>query len=438
LCVLVAAACGGDDGTIRVSVISAPGSELLSQVQRLRATLGSPRKVVEAERDGDGELVLDLEANADGRATDVFLEGFNEAGARIAVGRSGPVPLSAIDIGINVYMAEPLSVELSPAELDPPRSLPGATELSFGALFAGGFDDDGPIDDLDIYSVYLHSLSSGADMPEALGNPSVMTGSAGFVYLLGGVDAAGEVVNSTRAFDTQTPPAGAYFDLALPAELARAGASSAPAGSELFLLSGDPALVLDGFVGSARALRNGEALDGQAVTVASAAQGVQVIFGGADVDDAAALYDSGTVVRLTGPDELRRRHHRGLTLASGDAIFLGGTIDGVAVSSAVIYRAESSSFEIIELLATPRRDPAVAITGDYLVVAGGADDAGAPVDSVEVFDATTLDPVVSTTLNTPRKDAVALALVNGQVLIAGGVDADGNALGSIELFTPDQ
>jgi len=83
--------------------------------------------------------------------------------------------------------------------------------------------------------------------------------------------------------------------------------------------------------------------------------------------------------------------------------------------------------------ATPRTDCAAAATSRHLVIAGGT---GA-LDSVEVFDATTLALVATATLTVPRTGASALALPNGQVLIAGGTDGSGAPIETLELFTPE-
>ena len=69
-----------------------------------------------------------------------------------------------------------------------------------------------------------------------------------------------------------------------------------------------------------------------------------------------------------------------------------------------------------------------------MIVAGG--DAAGVDASVEIFDAVTLAPLATAQLVVPRKNAVALALPNDQILIAGGVDQNGAPIATLELFTP--
>jgi hypothetical protein len=439
-CLLLAAlaSCTGENGTIGITVVGAPDSEILPNIERIRATFTNPVKTFEGTRGSDGSLDLSIELLADSRVGDIIVEGYNASDALIAVGRAGPLPLNAINAEIVVYMAPPLSVAEAPVVLDPPRSLPGSAAASFGVLLAGGLGADGPIATVDVYSTYLHSMQSGLDMPAPVSDSAVVAGDRGFVYMVGGSNEAGEAVADSYAFDTTIAPSGRYRELVVAEENARSGASTAIVGEELFIVSGNPGLLLDGFSGTARALLNGEDLDGPAVTLFSE-NNLQVVFAGSGVSEGAAIYEAGQIRRLGAPDELlMREKHRGVSLPSNEALFLGGSIGGEAVVSAVLYKPLSGSFQPINLLVTPRNNPAVAVTDRYLVVVGGEDDDGNPVAEVEIFDVNTLEPVATGLLQVPRKNTSAQPLVNGQVLIAGGEDADGNPVGIMELFTPDE
>lgn len=431
------ASCGGEEGTIVIRVIGAPDSELLPQIDRLRATLSSPDKVFEGVRDSEGKLSLAIDLDADGRNAQLVVEGFDASDGLIAVGRVGPLPLGAIDANITVYLGPPLGLAEAPVSLSAPRSSMGSTAASFGVLFAGGRDAEGAVAKVEVYNTYLHSMQAGADMPVPLSDVSLAPGSTGFIYMIGGSDSEGLVSAESFAFDTTRPPAGTYRDLVMAEEHARSGASIATVGQDLYLVAGDPGLLLDGFQGTARALQDAEALTGQAVTVASGSN-VQVIFAGADVDQGAALYELTQIQRISPPAELLRRQHRGLLLPTNEALFLGGAVDDVAVTSAVLYKPSSATFQVIDLLATPRRNPAVAITERYLVVAGGESDSGEAIGDIEVFDALTLDPVAVVPMLVARKNASAEPLSNGQVLIGGGIDQQGQPTAILELFTPDE
>lgn len=429
-------ACGADRGTIAVTVVAAPGSDLLDRVERLRATLSEPHTVFEAERD-EGGIALSLEIDAREAIGDVAIEGFDAGGARIAVGRSGPLPLSAADVATAVYLAPPMSMAEAPASLDPPRTAIGAARRGFGAVLAGGRGPDGEVlDTFDVYGLYGHDLAAGTPMPTAAAEPTVVAGTVA-VYLFGGTDEDGEAIADLYAFDTATSPTGRYVPLPTDDALARAGASSAALGSELFVIAGDPPLIFDGVRRVLTPVPGAAAAAGQAAPVTTP-EGPRVLIAGAGVaPTGAARIGFGSFDSVDAPAELLRVDHAVAPLPGGDAIFVGGAIEDALATSAVVYRARTGAFEVVELLATPRRAPAVAVTGEHLVVAGGADAAGEPVGDVEVFDAETLAPVATVPLVVPRTGAVAVSLGNGQVLVAGGLDAAGEPTGVLELFTPD-
>lgn len=438
LSALSLAACSGEDGTIAITVVGAPGSELLPRIERIRATFTNPEHSFEGTRGGDNSLDLSIDLEADQRSGDLIVEGFDQADTLIAVGRVGPLPLNAIDADIVVYMGPPLGLAEAPVLLDPPRSHLGSTAASFGVLMAGGVGPEGTLADVDVYSTYLHSMQDGLDMPKPVSDPALIAGSSGFVYMIGGSDAAGQATADSFAFDTTVAPTGSYRALVIAEEHARTDANATIVGEELFLISGNPGLLLDGFTGTARALVNAEDLDGPAVTLFSN-NNLQVVFAGKGVSGGGAIYQQGGIQVVGTPDDLTtRENHRGVQLPTNEALFLGGSISGVAVATAVLYKPLSGSFQSVDLLATPRNNPAVAVTDRYLVVVGGEADDGQPVPDVEVFDVNTLAPVAIVPLQVPRKNTSAQPLVNGQVLIAGGEDSEGNAIGVLELFTPDE
>ncbi len=427
-------ACSGQEGTIGITIVGAPDSDVLPQIDRIVATLQSPARTFEGTRDSDNRLSLSIELKADGSSGDLIVEGFSADNTLIAVGRVGPLPLSAIDADIAVYMAAPLSVEAAPAQLDPPRSHLGSAVATGGALFVGGLGPEGALADIDGYSTYLHSLQAGLDMPTPVSDPAVMTGSSGFIYILGGRDAEGQPRAESYSFN----PSGIYQTLLVSDENARSGVGMTVVGQDLFVVSGDPGLLLDGFSGTARPLLNGEELDGPPVTLLSDTN-LQVIFAGSGVSGGGAIYENGQIQRVGAPDELLLRSgHRGIGLPTNEALYVGGALAGVATTTAVLFKPLTGSFQTIELLATPRRNPALAITSRYLLVVGGEADDGQPIGDVEVFDASTLDLIAVIPLQVPRKNTSAQPLGNGQVLIAGGQDASGAPIGILELFTPDE
>lgn len=436
---LVAAACGGERGTFEVSAVAAPGSDLLGRIQTLRATLSDPHHVVESERGADGTLSLSLEVDADDRFGALTLEGFDAAGERIALGLSGPLPIGAVDAQLTVYLAPPLSMAAAPVALDPPRASIGATRLSYGAVLAGGRGPDGaPLRTFEVYGLYDHALSQGETMPAGRAAPTVFAGSIGFVYLLGGEAAGGEASGDAYAFDSTALPRGQYIVLPSDDAFARVGADAAALGNERFLVAGAPGLVVDGLLRRIDPAPGDGALDGTATTVVDDG-GLHALVAGDGVEPGgAALVGATGRIPLDAPAELRRSGHRAIGLAGGDVLVVGGERAGVLEASAVVYRAGSRSFEVLpDFLATPRAEPAVAATEDYLLVAGGRRADGSAAPDVELFAAGDLAAAATLPLVVPRAEASAVALGNGQVLIAGGADDAGAPIGVLELFTPD-
>ncbi|MGH9888730.1 MAG: hypothetical protein ACREBE_24570, partial [bacterium] len=67
LAALALCACSGTSGTLVVELTTAPGSQVLAPVQRLRLTLTNPREVIEAERSSSGfDLALEVDAKQQG------------------------------------------------------------------------------------------------------------------------------------------------------------------------------------------------------------------------------------------------------------------------------------------------------------------------------------------------------------------------------------
>ncbi|HUS63873.1 MAG TPA: kelch repeat-containing protein [Kofleriaceae bacterium] len=437
----LAAACGGETGTITVEVVAAPGGDLLERIERVRATLSSPREVTEAVRDEDGRLEVELEVTADGRGGSLLLEGYDADDELIALGISPPLPIAAVDASITVYLGPPGGFAEAPVELEPARSELGAAVLSYGAILMGGRDTDGdPRADVVVYNAYDHDLQDGLDLPAPRAAPTVLSGESNFVYVVGGEDEDGDASGVAWRFDTTVAPAGAYLELDSPDDdAARIGQSGVYVGGETFVVMGDPALAVSGFTLEAVVLEDAPALtDGVGVLLAGSPI-YPALIAGAGVGDTGAVTIAGGVFEdLTLPDSVRRRGHEIVLLADARVLILGGEDEeGAPLASAILFDPLTGEVEEIDdFLATPRRGAAIAATFDHVVVAGGVDAGGALVPDAEVFDALTLDRDGTPDLVVPRRGAVLLSLGNGQLLLAGGTDAAGEPIGVLELYTP--
>lgn len=434
---VVAAGCGGAQGTIELKLASAPGSHVLADVTHARLTLTDPHKVVEADRGADGKFHLALSVQAKGQLGYVTFEGLDASGKLIAFGRTGPLPIVALNDTITVYVAPPMSLAQAPVMLDPPRTDVGVAELGLGAVLVGGRSAAAAaIDNVDVYDVYRHALEKGAPLPAARANPTAIADPSGVVYVFGGLDSAGNPASDTWSFDTTVAPAGSYAALTSDPSLARAGAAAAELGDGRFFVTGDPPVVIDPVAGGASAL-NIAATDGTATAVDDGGV-TKVLITGADAGaGGAALWDGSTLEPLSGPAALARTGHAAVALPDGDVLVLGGATAAGPIRSAVRYHAADRSFTVLDnFLTTARSGAAVAATPQDIIVAGGRDAAGQIVDNAEVFDASTLAPVAELPMVVPRADAVATPLANGQILIAGGVNGEDDPIGLLELFTP--
>lgn len=431
--------CAGEEGTIQIEVVTAPGSDLLERIQRARLTLSNPEEVIEAERDENGDLSLSLEVVAEGQSGIARLEGFDAEGTRIALGLTAALPVAAVDAAISMYLAAPLSFAEAPVELEPARTEVAGALLTYGAVLVGGRDGDGdPMGSLVIYNVYDHSLQVGLDVPEPRARMTAVTGTSDFVYLFGGVDDAGEPSADGWRFDTSVSPAGLYLQLITDDSLARAGEAGAFAGGESFFVAGDPPARMD----SARVT----ALDDSIPAAGAAAASIPTITGlpsvlvvGAGVGTSGAgIYLSGVLAEIEAPPEALRTGHALIPLPDGRILALGGAdTEGNPLVSGVIYDPAEAAFTVIDdLLATPRLAAAIAVTFDVVVVAGGTDADGTPRTDAEIIDSHELSLVDTIALGGERIGGLALALPNRQVLLAGGTNGAGEPLSLLELFTP--
>jgi hypothetical protein len=423
LAALALCACSGTSGTLVVELTTAPGSQVLAPVQRLRLTLTDPREVVEAERSSSG-FDLALEVDATQQAGALIVEGFDASGALVACGQSPPFSVAAITAKIVVYLAAPRSIAAAPMSLPAALSEVSGSPLVYGAVLAGGRDGTGaPSAAISIYNAYDHSLAAGLPMPGARTQLAVGTGSGGGVYLFGGTGSDGRPTGTLWRFDSTTPPSGGYLTMSETAELARTGAQIVPIGLERFLVTGSPPLTLDRGILAPRS--DVAALPPTGATLSLPDGTASAVFAG----DPILLLRAGTL------EPLARSAPPGASAASlpgGRAVVIGG-LDPVPVRDALVVDGATGEVSVVaNAIATPRAHPSLASTSRYLIIAGGTDAAGAPVATAEVLDATTLAPVVTLPI-LPRSGMVAIVLPNDQILLGGGAPASNQ----LELFTPD-
>lgn len=434
----VLSGCTGLEGTIAISVVTAPDSDLRDRVVRARITSSDPVASAEVERASDGTFALDLELIATGAAGTITFEGFDDDDVLIALGRTPPLPIQAVDAEIAIYVGPPMSLSEAPVALPTARSDMGAAQLPSGAVLAGGRQENGDVSDaLDVYSAYSHDFQTVRALPAGRADISVIAGSFGSVYLFGGIDDAGRDSSTYWRLDTtNADPTGRYGETLADEAWARAGASVAAVASEQFLIAGDPALRIDGITNRIEDQSSAPALAGTATTIIFDGDYHTLFIGAGNGDGGGFVLTDGTFTALDEP-ALRRIGHSTVVLPDATALTLGGQTGGFLDTAG--FTVDPRSGDIVrhtDLLAIARTDAAIAATPEHIVIAGGRDSVDAVVPDAEILDANTLAPIASLPMLVPRHGAEAVALPNGQVAIFGGLDTTGQPVATIELFTP--
>jgi len=310
-------------------------------------------------------------------------------------------------------------------------------------VFAGGLDASGAASDLlDVYNSYDHSLTPGLAMPAPRRAPAMaVAGTA--VYLFGGRDATGTGTDTLTLwrFDTNVAPAGQYIDLTQtwPMEFARSGQLAAQTDAGHFAISGTPALELDAAAGTLVAYPGTPALPPIGVTVTAPDQITTAVFAGTGAGSTGVIQLRGEqAIEVAG--QTPRTGHAIAVINDGKVVIVGGG-DGATLSPDLIVIAPGATPTVDpdthpDPLITPRSDPAVAASHELLLVAGGTAMDGSLVATAELFDTVNLRRVTTLPLLVPRTRATAIALPNHQIMIVGGVDAAGAPIDTIELFTP--
>lgn len=427
LALLALAACTGETGTLSVALTSAPDSDLIGRIDRLDLTLTNPFRMVSATRTSSGlDISLELPASSDVGALQV--EGYDDSGALIAVGASPRFPVGGIDGRINIYVAAPNTFAAAPAVLVPPRSAVAVSPLSYGSIFAGGTLEGGaPSDAVGIYNAFDHTLATGMPLPSPRAGLALATGTNNIVYAFGGRDAQGAEAGNFWRFDTTVAPAGAYADFGDKAAFARADQSLVATGNEHFLASGAPPIELSGIDGSVVENTGVAELGPSGVTVLGTDGLAASVFAG----------PSGIVRARNGtftPIDLPAFAREGVQVVA-----IGGGKVALACGGPGIAVVDVASLEVTMPISDAElfAGCAAAATSNILVIAGGTEPNVGAVPSAFAFQLPDFTALPTVPLVVARSGARAIALPNDQILLVGGTDASGAPIETIELFTPE-
>jgi hypothetical protein len=353
----------------------------------------------------------------------LFVDGFDASGNLIATGASPRFALGGIDGHVVIYMAAPDSLGVAPEALESARSELGMGLLPYGPIFIGGRSASGASNAVELYNAFDHSLRSGLPLPAPRIAPAVGVGELG-VHIFGGLDPAGVPTATLLRFDPTVAPAGLHYLIGDKPGFERAGQALVPLGSETYLVTGELPAELSTLAGSIALRSDLASLPAVAANVTGNDGVAAVIFAG---ESSILRYRNGQLETLAAP---ARAGAAAVALPGGKVAVVCGSTDALRID------ATSGAAETVTAIPSVEKTGcAVAATGRHLLIAGGTTASGVDA-TVEVFDAATLAPLITTMLAVPRTAAIAVALPNDQILIAGGVDAAGAPVATLELFTP--
>lgn len=458
---LLLAGCGGKSGTISLQVVVSPGDDPFADAAQVRFTVGDAMHVTTVPVQM-GHFDFKVSNKPTNMTGPIIVEALDAQGAVVARGQTPVLLLEAMDQGpISVWVGrvgkfQPAAAALPKAVAD----VSAAMVPGLGVLFAGGHDATGStLSDTEVYDIYTHTVISTSPLTKAVAGGAAAPVSGVKAVLWGGATAAG--VHATGApdatFSLFDPTVGTgvwsplQSDMLTPRSYANVTALSSgdllitggaddagnPVGTA-GLVNPDGAVRLAAIPSPMVAPRLGHAVapakfpDGDgAILFGGLAPGATGPVAERLVGQAFTAYDVGA--------QDNRVNATATLMPSGDVLVLGGKTAAGAQASGLVISPTAPSATVTPLpnaLSVAREGHTASLTGNELLVCGGADASGALQASCDVLDAMTYALVRTIPLSVGRRDHVAAVLETGTVLLAAGTGADGAPLGSIELYTP--
>lgn len=463
LALVAITACGGRSGTLTLNLVTSPGDDPFNDAATVRFSVGANKEHVDTVPVSMGHFSYKVSFKPIGAPGPVLVEALDATGNVVGHGSSAYVLLDAVDQGpISIWVGRPGRVAPAAAMLPKPIAETASTNINgLGILYAGGRDATGtPLADTTVYDVFTQGVIATAPMQKAraggvaasassvnavvyggatssgfgnasavdgtleLFDPTVGTGvwaslpvdtfppraypdvtvlAAGGIAITGGVDASGNALASAGL----VTPTGTIRLSTLPSPMAaaRVGHAAAPAKFP----DGEGAILFGGLPPGATGQPVAERLVGQAFSA----------------------YDVGAVEN--------RINATATLMPSGDVLVLGGTTAAGAQASGLVISPTTPSATVTPLpaaLSVARTGHTAALTGNDLVVCGGADASGTVQASCDILDAMTYARKSTVPMATGRRGHRADVMETGIVVMAAGFGADGAPLASIEIYTP--
>lgn len=157
-----------------------------------------------------------------------------------------------------------------------------------------------------------------------------------------------------------------------------------------------------------------------------------------DFYKSAELFDPATrKFRFTGDMNEHRVGHLAVRLRSGKVLIAGGWVGRGCTDSAELYDPATGRFALLaSRMTTPRGDARATLLkdGDVLITGGADHDAPGGVASAELFSAVTMSFKSVARMHSARVSHTATLLRDGRVLVAGGRGE--KVQGAAEIFDP--
>jgi hypothetical protein len=464
-CLLLVAitACGGKSGTLTLNIVTSPGDDPFNDAATVRFTVGTDTSHVTTVPVTGGHFSYKVSFKPNDMTGPVLIEALDAGGTVVAHGQTPYLLLSAVDQGpISAWVGRPGRV--APADAALPKAVAETASTyvpGLGVLYCGGRDATGTaLADTSVYDVFTHAIISTAPMDKArAGAISAQANDVnGIVY--GGATSAG--FGNASAVDGELQLFDPTVGVGVWAALGVDDGFAARAYATKVILASGAILVTGGVDGSGNVLSSAGLIPNSGTIKLSATSGPMVaprvghagaaakfpegdgaiLFGGLPpgsttlpvaeriVGQAFSAYDVGA--------QENRVNATATTMPNGDVLILGGkTATGAQASGLVITPTVPATVSTLpNVLSVAREGHSASLTGNDLVVCGGADAMGAVQGTCDVLDAMTYMRKSTVPLATARRGQSSETMETGVVVIAGGIGGDGAPLASMEIYTP--
>ena len=432
---LANSSCRENSGTFSFTVQTSPDSDLLEQIDKLEIELTDPPKIVSTTRTAGG-ISLSIDVDADNQQGQVLVRGFNASGDIIATGASPELPIAAIDAELSLFLAPPNSLTEAPTPLPTPLTEAGAAALASTVLLAGGVtSDDSLSDELLFYNFLSFEFSPFLTLPDATKNAHLEASPFGASIFIFGGDTNEGPSSSILAFDFGGIGGGSLSvsdDSALTSPIQ--GATLLDANRTI--LSTNPAFSFDHIRRQTTRLTDERDLENAiGARVLNANLESNVFF--LKENQGLLLGEDGTFTEIDSPLLENLSGGSLIAISAHQALWLGGTRDGVLTQNGVIYDGRDQSFSLVpNLLSESRSNPTLCVVGQNLLAVGGNDQDEALSRAVDVIDIGNLENTGTMELPEAISGFSLLGMPNGQALVLGGKNEQGAAISQLLVFNP--